>query len=75
MKSQIKVKSVILIAIIVLIALFAIVGFQLFQIIKANNTIENQQKQISTLQKQLDYHNNKSPEGEHEIITGENSWS
>ncbi|MBQ8615857.1 MAG: hypothetical protein IJ415_04750 [Clostridia bacterium] len=72
MKSQTKVKSVILLAIVILIALFGLVGFQLFKIIQANNKIESQQQQIANLQQQVDYYNNKSPNSNHEIITGEN---
>lgn len=71
MKSQTKVKALILLAIIVLIALIGVVGFQLFKIIQANNKIENQEQQISNLQQQLDYYS-KLPDGEHETITGEN---
>lgn len=73
MKSQMKVKAVILLAITILVALFFVVGFQLFKIIQANNKIESQQQQISNLQEQLDYYT-KLPDGEHESITGENQW-
>ena len=72
MQSQFKVKFIIFIAIVIPIALFGLLGFQLVKINKANEQISNQQKQIESLQQQLDYYNSKLPDGEHDAITGGN---
>ena len=71
MKSQTKVKGLILLAITIMVALFVIVGVQLFNIIKIKKEINAQQQTISELQQQID-HYEKTPSGEHENIIGEN---
>lgn len=71
MKSQAKVKFLILLAVIVLIALFSIVGFQLIKISQIKKEISNQQNQIDSLQQQLDYYE-KLPSTDHDSISGEN---
>lgn len=71
MKSQAKVKGIILLAIFIMIALFVVIGFQLFNIIKIKKEINAQQQTISELQQQIDYYE-KTPNSEHENITGEN---
>lgn len=71
MKSQAKVKFIILLSIMVMVALFVIIGFQLFKIGKVKKQISAQQYQIQQLQKELDYYNN-IPNGPHNSITGEN---
>ena len=68
MKSQAKVKFFILLAIMVVVALFGLLGFQLYKIIQANKQISLQQQQISSLQKQMDYYENKLPNTEHDNI-------
>ena len=72
MESQARVKFLIFIAILVLVGLFSLIGFQLYKIIETENRINNQQEQITKLQQQLDYYNNKIIDGEHDSITGEN---
>ena len=72
MKSQAKVKFLIMLAILILIALFSLIGFQLYKIIKTENRINAQQEQITKLKQELDYYNNKLIENEHNSITGEN---
>ena len=72
MESQARVKFLIFIAILVLVGLFSLIGFQLYKIIETENRINNQQEQITKLQQQLDYYNNKIIEEEHNSITGEN---
>jgi len=70
MKSQFKVKTLILLAVIILIALFSFVGFQLVKISQAKKQIENQQQLINSLQQQIDAHQ-KNPDSNHDLITGE----
>lgn len=68
MQNQIKIKFIILVAIIIPIALFGIVGFQLFKINQTNKKLHKQEQQIELLQEQLDYYENKAPSGEHDSI-------
>ena len=70
MRSQSKVKLVILLAIILLLALLTITGFQLVKIYQANKTISQQKNQIEQLQQQIDNLNNQ-PNSDHEVITGD----
>ena len=72
MKTQLKVKSIILLAIVVVIALFGLIGFQLFKIYQHTLTIQNQQKQITSLQEEIDYLKDKIPNENFDSITGEN---
>ena len=71
MKSQAKVKLIILLAITLLFALLIVSGFQIVKIHQANRTISEQQTQIQQLQQQLDTLNNQ-PNSDHETITGDN---
>ena len=71
MKSQTKVKLIILLAITLLLSLLVVSGFQIVNIHQANKTIAEQQNQIQQLQQQLDNLNNQ-PGADHETITGEN---
>ena len=68
MQSQIKIKFIIFVAIIIPIALFGVVGFQLFKINQTNKKLREQEQQIELLQEQLDYYENKTPSGEHDSI-------
>lgn len=70
MRSQSKVKLIILLAIISLFALLSVCGFQLVKIYQSQKTIANQQQQIYQLQQQIDNLNNQ-PESDHETITGD----
>ena len=62
MRSQKKVKLLLFCAMIIIIALLFTTIYQIVTIQKNNNTINEQNKQISQLEKELEYHNNKSPE-------------
>ena len=68
MHSQIKIKFIIFLAILLPIVLFAVIGFQLFKINQVQKEISKQQTQIEQLQNKLDYYENKLPDGEHDSI-------
>ena len=68
MKSQKKIKFLIFLSILLIVALFSIVVFQLVNTIKINNKLDQQSKQISQLEKELDYYQNKQPDSNFETI-------
>ena len=69
MKSPKKVKFLIFLAILVAVTLSVVISFQLVNIIKLNKKIEAQKKQISQLEQELDYNNNKQPQTDYETIS------
>lgn len=71
MKSQAKVKFVIFLALIIIVAMLSLLCFQLVKINQVKKKIYSQQQQISQLQEQLDYFNNKTTDSEHDSIIGE----
>lgn len=71
MNSQKKVKAVILLAIVIAVALFVTIAIQLVNIYKVRKEVEKQQNQIELLEKKLDYYENKLPDSNNDVITGE----
>lgn len=54
-----RIKFIIFLAIVTLIALFALTVFQLIDLHKTKKQLTFQQEQISQLEKELDYYQNK----------------
>lgn len=67
MTSQKKVKFLIGLAILIVVALLVTTIFQLVTIAKTNKELKAQQHQIETLNKELDYYQNKLPSNYEEI--------
>ncbi|MBQ9795796.1 MAG: hypothetical protein IJW36_02385 [Clostridia bacterium] len=72
MKSQAKVKFLIMLAVVILIAIFALLSFQLFKINQIKKQIAIQKNQISNLEQQIDFYENKQESTEYDTITGDN---
>lgn len=73
MSVQSRFKLIVSSAIAIVAILFVIIIAQTVNIIKAKNTLGNQQQQIEKLEKKLDYYENKRPETDYEIIDQENN--
>lgn len=73
MEPQKKVKLIVSVSILIAVALLIILTFQLVNISKIRNKIEQQNKQIEQLQKEIDNFS-KLPNEDYETILGENKW-
>ena len=69
MRSEKKIKFLIFLSILLVVSLLTIVVFQIVNINKINNRLDSQNKQITQLEKDLDYYKNKQPESNFETIT------
>lgn len=56
-----RIKFIIFLAVTILIALFALTVFQLIDLHKTKKELISQREQISQLEKELDYYQNKQP--------------
>ena len=64
-----KVKFLLSLATIALVALFAVVCFQLTNIIKIKNKMASQENTIQQLEQTIDYYKDKIPNNNHDEIT------
>ena len=69
MNNQKKVKSLIGFLILLAITLFAVSIFQIVNINQTKQKITEQEKQIEKLEQELDYHKNKNPNEDYEVIS------
>ena len=56
-----RIKFIIFLAVTILIALFVLTIFQLIDLHKTKKELTSQREQISQLEKELDYYQNKQP--------------
>jgi len=56
-----RIKFIIFLAVTILIALFALTVFQLIDLYKTKKELASQREQISQLEKELDFYQNKQP--------------
>lgn len=68
MKNQKKIKTIFSLAILIVVSLLVVIGFQLFNIIKTQNTIKKQNQTIHQLEQELDYYQNKNLDNAYEEI-------
>ena len=69
MNNQKKVKALISFLILIVITLFVVSIFQIVNINKTKNKLIEQEKQIERLEQELDYHKNKNPNDDYEVIS------
>ena len=69
MNNQKKVKTLISFLILIVVALFLVSIFQIVNINKTKNKLIEQEKQIERLEQELDYHKNKNPNEDYEVIS------
>lgn len=69
MNNQKKVKALISFLILIVVTLFVVSIFQIVNINKTKNKLIEQEKQIERLEQELDYHKNKNPNDDYEVIS------
>lgn len=69
MNNKRKVKSLICLLILIVVTLFTISIFQIVDINKTKHKLAKQDQQIEKLKEELDYHKNKNPNEDYEVIS------